>query len=175
MRSTRFSDTVNPTRVDIRNPILSDTAKVAHIALDEEGLDKNSHYMYALMCSHFSATSVVAVIDQEIRGFAFGYRMPDAPDTLFVWQIAVRRVYRGRGVAGRLLTWLLDQPGMEDVKTVAATAAPSNSASIKMFSKLAAEINADICWSEDYFSPATGLEADHPSESMVRIGPIPRG
>ncbi|MDX5310866.1 MAG: GNAT family N-acetyltransferase, partial [Rhodococcus sp. (in: high G+C Gram-positive bacteria)] len=80
------------------------------IARDSKVLDVNSSYAYVLWCRDFAATSVVATAgDHEAVGFVSGYRRPEAPDTLFVWQVAVDQDQRGRGVAGRMLDSLWDR------------------------------------------------------------------
>lgn len=69
------------------------------------GLDLNSPYAYVLWCRDFAATSLVAR-DRTgtIRGFVTGYVRPEAPDTYFLWQIAVDPAYRGRRLAAECST-----------------------------------------------------------------------
>ena len=45
----------------------------------------------------------------KIIGFLSGYRPPTASETLFVWQVAVDEKARGKGLAKRMLTELLER------------------------------------------------------------------
>ena len=73
------------------------------LARDSGTLDLNTSYAYLLLARDFAATSRLAVRDGEGVGFVLGYLRPAAPETLFVWQIAVDASQRGKQVAGRML------------------------------------------------------------------------
>ena len=76
------------------------------------GLDLNSPYAYVLWGDHFADTSVVAVRDDQVVGFAMGFRTPADPDTLFIWQIGVDEGARGSGLASRMLDELVERTGV---------------------------------------------------------------
>src|SRR3546814_11547348 len=59
------------------------------------------------------ATSVVATLDDTVVGDITGFRVPDAPGRVFVWQIAVDEHQRGHGIGGRTPDDLVRRPGAE--------------------------------------------------------------
>lgn len=134
-------------------------------------LDVNSRYAYAIWFRDFSTTSVVARIGGDLAGFVTGYRRPDDPSTLVVWQVAVDGSARGRGVAGAMLDALFDGvPGVDHLET---TITPDNHSSISLFSRFAQRRSAVVARSELFDSEVLG--AEHLPEILFRIGPITRG
>lgn len=137
-------------------------------------LDVNSLYCYLLLCSHFASTSVVAELQGEAVGFTTGYRLPDRPEVLFVWQIGVDQSARGKGLAASMLESLLDRDGCAEVRFIEATVTPANAASKALFHSLARRFGTACvetpCFSEEVF----GAEA-HEVENLLRIGPFPVG
>src|SRR6187397_2567124 len=83
-----LSERATPT-LQLRSPAVEDGARLWQIAADSRVLDVNSSYSYVLWCRDFSATSIVAEDAGRVVGFVTGYIRQDAPDTLFVWQVAV--------------------------------------------------------------------------------------
>ncbi len=134
-------------------------------------LDTNSSYCNLLQCSHFSNTSVAAERDGELVGFISGYAIPERPDTLFVWQVAVSEQVRGVGLASRMLTHILARPKCEQFCYLETTITEDNQASWALFKRFAKTQKAD-------FQPATWMDKDvhfagqHDSEVLVRIGPF---
>lgn len=134
-------------------------------------LDVNSRYAYAIWFRDFSTTSVIARIDGEPAGFVTGYRRPDEPSTLVVWQVAVDGSARGRGIAGAMLDTLFDGvPGVDHLET---TITPDNDSSIALFSRFAERRSTDVVRVELFGSEMLG--AEHLPEILFRIGPITRG
>ena len=88
------------------------------IVEESKVLDVNSPYSYLMWSKFFSNTSIVAETeDGEIIGFVSGFIQPEAPDTFFVWQVAVDSTYRGNGLATKLIHRILSQlKETEDVK-----------------------------------------------------------
>jgi diaminobutyrate acetyltransferase len=139
------------------------------IARDSMVLDLNASYAYVLWCRDFAATSVVATVDDETAGFVTGYRRPDRPDTLMVWQVAVDQQHRGRGLASRMLAHLVDRsdPPLSALET---TITPDNDASIRLFAGFARSRGADVV-REPVFDSSLFPDA-HQSELLFRIGPL---
>ena len=136
-------------------------------------LDVNSRYAYFLLCDHFSQTSVVCRDDDQdgkIVGFIGGYRLPDAPGTFFVWQIAVAEQCRGHKLSHRMLDHLLHLDRDNPVTRIQATYTPSNMASLNFFKKYAARKNA-LVTVEDYLSEEDfdGIETGHEAELTISI------
>ncbi len=155
----------------IGRPEVDDGVGCWRIAADSRVLDLNSRYAYLLWCRDFAATSVVARRDSTVVGFVTGYRRPERPSTLVVWQVAVDGPARGCGVAGRMLDALVG--GVAEIDHVETTITPGNTASIALFSAFARRHGAAVARSE-LFGPEH-LGADHEPEDLFRIGPVRRG
>ena len=156
--------------VVIRSPRIEDGARIWRIAVDSQVLDANTSYSYLLWCRDFAASSVVAEIDSEVAGFVTGYLRPDAPATLFVWQVAVDHAFRGRGVGVKMLDKLVEKVAGQNVSILETTVSPDNEASIAMFSSLARRRGAEMI-RETLFEPKDFPDG-HESEDLYRITPL---
>lgn len=134
-------------------------------------LDTNSSYCNLLQCSHFAATSVAAEKDGQLLGFISGYIIPDRPDTLFIWQVAVSEHARGIGLASRMLDHIVTRQHCKSIQYLETTITQNNAASWALFRRFASAQNTD-------FTSSTWMEKDkhfsgqHDSEELVRIGPL---
>ncbi len=141
------------------------------MARDSGTLDLNSPYMYLLGASHFAETSVIARLAGQPAGFVLGYRPPDAPDTLFVWQVAVDRAHRGRRLANGMLSALVER---HRPRYLEASVTPDNHASAALFSGFARHAGAPLDDTRVLFDahhfPDDGA---HEPEVLYRIGPLP--
>lgn len=169
-----------PSAVVLRMPRVDDGTDIWRLASASSTLDVNSAYAYVLWCRDFAETSIVAEASgpteptdgPALVGFVTGFRRPTAPDTLFVWQVAVDRRMRGRGLGARLLTELVERSRSDGVDRLEATVAPSNRASLALFRTVARRLGAP-CW-----HPTPGgfdhrlLPFDHDPEPLLRIGPL---
>lgn len=165
----RSTPTPEPAELSFRTPRISDGKRLWQIARDSEVLDVNSGYAYVLWCRDFAETSVVAVDETDLPvGFVTGYRRPEAPHTLFVWQVAVDAGHRGRGVAGRMLDTVLDRLRRTGVTRLETTVSPDNAASIAMFTALARRRGTHITRS-DLFAP-DDFPDSHLAEDLYTIG-----
>ncbi|GAA0951473.1 diaminobutyrate acetyltransferase [Actinocorallia libanotica] len=153
------------------HPHPGDGGALWRLARDSRTLDVNSPYSYLLWCRDHGATSVVARDgDGGACGFVTGYLRPSAPDTLFVWQVAVADDHRGRGLAGRMLAWLAD--GKPQGRFLEATVTPGNTASTRLFEAFARERGAVLRRSE-LFAAEDFPVPGHEPEVLFRIGPFP--
>lgn len=139
------------------------------MARDSQVLDVNASYAYLLWCRDFAGTSVVATVDDRPAGFVTGYRRPDRPDVLMVWQVAVDARHRGRGLAGRMLHDLTDRVAPATLET---TITADNEASIALFSGFARDHGAEVV-REPLFDAALFPDG-HDGELLFRIGPLRR-
>ncbi|MFD4368155.1 diaminobutyrate acetyltransferase [Rhodococcus sp. NPDC058521] len=160
--------TTAPDAVLFRSPQIADGVRLWEIARNTEVLDLNSSYAYLLWCRDFSRTSVVTVVDNRVVGFVTGFTRPDAPHTLMVWQVAVDADQRGKGLAGRMLTELLDRLAPDGVTHLETTISPDNEASIALFTALARRRNTTITRS-DLFQPENFPDG-HEAEELYTIG-----
>lgn len=157
----------------LRSPTPDDGAAVFELIARCPPLDPNSRYCNLLQCSHFAQTSIIAQAENSSRalGFVSGYRIPDHPDTLFVWQVAVDEAARGTGLGSRLLKALLTRPGLTDCRYVETTIGPDNRASWRLFERLAERFGAAIK-TTTLFESQRHFSGLHPDEILLRIGPL---
>ncbi|MCP2338153.1 diaminobutyrate acetyltransferase [Actinomadura rupiterrae] len=160
----------------LAEPILRDGPELWRMARDSATLDVNSPYSYILWCRDFAATSIVARdASSEGRpcGFVTGFLRPDAPETLFVWQVAVDRAHRGQGLARRMLDGLAERLVPRGARALEATVTPDNTASTALFTSFARDQGAELTRTP-LFGPDL-LPGGHEPEVLFRIGPLGRG
>ena len=160
---------IDPTIV-LDRPDVRDGPSCRRLAQATGSLDVNSSYAYLLWCREFAATSVVARRDGAVAGFLTGFRRPDEPRTLFVWQVAVDAAERGKGVAAAMLDGLVGR--LPDVDHVEASVTPGNTASQALFAGFADHRGARLTRTDLFGTDLLG--PDHPPEILLRIGPIDR-
>lgn len=160
-----------PLEIDL--PVVADGPALHRITRASGVLDVNSCYAYLLWCRDFSRTSAVARFDGAVVGFVTGFLRPQDPETLLVWQVAVDAAHRGGGVAGKLLNHLVDRLMPAGVRYLETTISADNTASIRLFSRLAERRRAGIARSVLF--PAELFPDAHLGEDLYRIGPFPPG
>lgn len=166
-----MTDTVH---LDLRAPAVADGPVLWRMAVDSANLDAtldvNSPYAYLLWCRDFAATSVIASLDGRPAGFLTGYRRPDQPATLMMWQVVVDAAHRGAGTASRMVDHLARRLQRDGVTHVEASVGPDNVASQRLFEAFARRWNAPLerreLFGADLFPEA------HTSEILFRIGPL---
>ncbi|WP_230987146.1 diaminobutyrate acetyltransferase [Mycolicibacter heraklionensis] len=106
----------------------------------------------------------------ELGGFVTGYRRPERPETLMVWQVAVNAAHRGAGLAGRMLDHLATAQVTQGVTHLETSITPDNDASRRLFSAFARRWDAPLECSELF---GAGLFPEsHLAEELFRIGPL---
>lgn len=172
MTPPKTAPAANPSTAVVRGATVDDAAGVWALVDADDTLDLNSPYAYLLAFRHHGSTSVVAEAEGHIVGFVLAYRPPEQLDTVFVWQVGVAASHRRRGMGGKLLHGVLEQPGCSEVRYMEATVTPSNAASMALFGGLARDLDADFdvssCFRADQFPPGQ----DHQPEDLVHIGPF---
>ncbi|MCP1364008.1 diaminobutyrate acetyltransferase, partial [Halomonas sp. BBD48] len=98
-----------------------------------------------------------------------GYPKRNAPDTYFLWQVAVGEKARGTGLARRLVEAVMRRPEMANIRHLETTITPDNHASWGLFKRLADRWQAPLN-SREFFS-TDQLGGEHDPENLVRIGP----
>lgn len=155
----------------LREPVLADGKAVHDLIASCPPLDLNSSYNYFLLCSHFSETCVVGERQDRILAFMSAYRLPKAPERLFIWQAAVDASLRGMGMAGRMLEAILARPACSGVEYIETTVSPSNTASRRVFERFAEQ--RGLGWQEETFLTEEHFGGEgHESEVLFRIGPL---
>ncbi len=161
--------TTDAAQIAVRIPTRDDAAKMWTLA--DGAVDANSPYSYLMMVEYLADTCAVAIADDdEIAGFATGFRLPADPSTLFIWQIAVAREYRGLGVGAQLLDGAASRPAVPRLRHLEASVTPGNQASEALFRAFAAKRNTP-CVEEELFD-AADFPGDHQPEVRFRIGPF---
>lgn len=155
----------------LRRPVSEDGADVHRLISRCPPLDENSIYCNLLQASHFADTSVAAEVDGELAGFVSGYLIPERPDTLFIWQVAVAEAGRGQGLAGRMIREILRRPACAQVRYLETTITPDNEASWALFRGLARKLDTQ-CAESVMFDRERHFRGRHDSEMLLRIGPF---
>lgn len=151
----------------IRPPCLEDGAAITRLVKESRTLDVNSSYLYFLLSEHFSDTCAVAQVGNKLVGFVTAYQLPKDPSVLFVWQVAIDPAMRGQGLAFSLLKELTQRSWFKQIKQVQCTISPSNTASNRLFAKLAQHFNSKIC-TEPFLTEAH-LGGGHEEEPLIMI------
>jgi len=162
---------INIDKVNFKQPQAGVGSLVHKLVSESPPLDQNSMYCNLLQTHHFSATSIAAIYQSQLIGFISGYLIPDRPDTLFAWQVAVDSKARGIGLASRMLTELLHRPSCSEVKFLETSITSKNKASWKLFERLASSLKTPLNKSV-LFDQFHHLNGQHDTEHLVKIGPF---
>lgn len=161
----------NDADILLRKPKPEEGLEVYRLIANSPPLDLNSVYNYYLLTTHFADTCVVAEHMGRVTGFLSAYIRPDAPNVLFIWQVAVDASMRGKGVARMMLSSVMSRPECAGVEFIETTVGPSNAPSRGLFESFSKKWNYPLDVSE--FLPASAFgELEHESEELLRIGPV---
>lgn len=152
-------------------PSALDGRRINHLVEDSPPLDRNSLYCNILQCDQFADTTVIAQNNGDLAGFVTGFLLPAQTTTLFIWQIAVAKPYRGTGLATKLLNELLLRPACRLATHIETHIGPENEDSWRLFKKLAERLYAPVSRTEGYGCD-THFGNGHGGEQLIRIGPI---
>jgi L-2,4-diaminobutyric acid acetyltransferase len=157
--------------ISLRIPSLEDGMSVFKLIQRCPPLDTNSSYCNFLQCGHFPSTSIAADIDGELVGFISGYLLPDRPEVLFIWQVAVDERARGQGLATRMLLHILSRRSCQAVRYLETTITQDNLPSWGLFKNLAKRLDTEL-QSAVWLDKKTHFDGQHESESLIRVGPF---
>jgi L-2,4-diaminobutyric acid acetyltransferase len=159
-------------RLSFRPARAADGAAIWRLVQACGTLEPNTQYFYVLMATDFGDTCLVAEHRGEPVGVVIGYHPPREPRTAFVWQVGMLPHLQGQGLGLQLLQAWLDLPANAHCAFVTATVAGDNTASQRLFAKLAAA-HGVACTTQPHFTPDL-FAGDHPAEPLVRVGPLTR-
>lgn len=172
VREENISFESNPLQsVILRAPHIGDGLGLNRLVAACPPLDANSIYCNLLQSTHFSGTSIVAERYGALIGAISGYRLPERPDTLFVWQVAVASAARGQGLAARLLGDLLRRCIPAGVRFLETSVNPENRASRRLFERAAQRLDAPLS-ERLWFEGERHFGGVHSDEILLRIGPF---
>lgn len=157
--------------IDLRVPVLEDGMAVFRLIQRCPPLDTNSSYCNFLQCGHFFNTSVAAHLEGSLVGFTSGYIVPERPDTLFIWQVAIDQPARGLGLSSQMLKHILHRPECGGISFIETTITQDNKPSWGLFKSLAKKLGANI-QSATWLDKQVHFDNQHDSELLVRIGPF---
>lgn len=158
-------------QVLLQKPGVEHASAIYRLVENCKPLDLNSEYLYLLLCAHYSDTCVAAFLEDQLVGAATGYLLPERPQTLFVWQIAVSPKVRKLGLGRQMIRHLLNRKACSAVDVVEATVSPSNKASLGLFESLARDFNTEFQQSS-FFEKKLFFNKNHEEENLVRVGPF---
>jgi L-2,4-diaminobutyric acid acetyltransferase len=173
-RTNNGVQSANASGIILRPPSTADGNRAYHLVRRCPPLDLNSPYSYLLLCTHFRATCTLAEKDGELFGFQSGYRKPDDPDTLFIWQICVATRARGQGIGALLVRDVLERNEYAPPRFLELSVTGSNRASRALFASLARHYSAELS-EHPLFEAGSFPAPDHEAEYLLRIGPIDIG
>lgn len=152
----------------LRTPVSEDGSGIWELVRACKPLDENSMYCNLLQCDHFSDTCVVADMGGEAIGWVSAYILPNDPETLFVWQVAVSEKARGMGLGGKMLAEILVRDVCADVTRLQTTITSDNKASWGLFRKFARNQGGSLS-SEPHFTREDHFAGRAATENMVTI------
>lgn len=156
--------------IQLRTPTVADGAGMWEVVKAAGTLDLNSSYLYLLLARDFADTCVVAERQGRVVGFVTGYRRPQRPEVIFLWQVGIRPEMQGHGLGKRLVAAFLRQPGADRASLLETTVTPSNDASRALFRSIARELGTE-CHVQPCFRAGDFPDSGHEDEELFVIGP----
>lgn len=152
----------------LRVPTSTDGAAIWELVRSCKPLDENSMYCNVIQCDHFADTCVLAEISGEAAGWVSSYVMPNDPETLFVWQVAVAENARGLGLGSLMLQAILGRDVCDGVRRVQTTITSDNEASWALFRKFGKTQRSKLDV-QPYYTQALHFQERHKTENLVTI------
>lgn len=152
----------------LRKPQAEDGAEIWELVQACKPLDENSMYCNMIQCDHFADTCVVAERFGAIAGWVSAYVMPNDPETLFVWQVAVSQTARGMGLGTLMLQTILNRDVCDEVTRLQTTITADNKASWALFRKFGKLQNSKLDV-QPHYTQALHFQDRHKTENLVTV------
>lgn len=152
----------------LRKPRAEDGSAIWELVRACKPLDENSMYCNLIQCDHFADTCVLAELNGAPVGWVSGYVMPNDPETLFVWQVAVSEEARGMGLGTLMLKTILGRPACDGVERIQTTITSDNDASWALFRKFG-KMQGTKLDAQAYYTQAQHFNNRHDTENLVTI------
>ncbi|GGH20801.1 diaminobutyrate acetyltransferase [Cribrihabitans marinus] len=152
----------------LRKPDAKDGADIWELVRECKPLDENSMYCNLVQCDHFRDTCVLAELNGKTAGWVSAYVIPDDPETVFVWQVAVSEDARGTGLGSLMLRELVSRDECADVTRMQTTITSNNDASWSLFRRFARSQRTKLDV-QPYYTQALHFRDRHETENMVTI------
>lgn len=153
---------------NLRMPQAEDGAAIWELVQACKPLDENSMYCNMIQCDHFAQTCVLAERNGDVVGWVSGYVMPNDPETLFVWQVAVSQKARGTGLGTLMLQAILNRDACDGVTRLQTTITSDNEASWALFRKFG-KIQRSKLDVQPYYTQSLHFQDRHKTENLVTI------
>lgn len=161
-------DITRSTLPSLRCPTAEDGSAIWELVRSCKPLDENSMYCNVIQCDHFAETCVVAELKGEVVGWVSAYVMPNDPQTLFVWQVAVSENARGLGLGGLMLQAIINRDVCKDVTRMQTTITGDNEASWALFRKFGRTLGTGLDV-QPFYTQALHFQERHKTENLVTI------
>ena len=143
---------------------------IYQLVKESKVLDVNSEYLYLLQTTHFKKSCAIAVLNKEVVGFASGYLLPENPNILFIWQVAVSEKLRGQDLAKKMILSILKREENRKINYIRTTVSPSNNSSLRVFEKIARKLSSNL--KSKLFFEKSDFINQHEDEVLYEIGPF---
>lgn len=153
---------------NLRMPSSEDGAAIWELVRACKPLDENSMYCNVIQCDHFAQTCVLAEIDDKTVGWVSAYVMPNDPQTLFVWQVAVSEEARGLGLGTLMLQAILNRDVCSGVRRLQTTITADNDASWALFRKFG-KVNDSKLGVQAHYTHERHFQERHKTEHLVTV------
>lgn len=167
-----MSTLLSENEIMFRKPEPDDAGQMYQLVKSSPPLDLNSEYYYYLLTHHYSNTCIVAEQQGQIVGFISAYFIPNDPDKLFIWQVAVDKKLRGQRLGSMMLGSLIARPECCYASHISTTVNPSNTASMALFESYSESIDSEVVTSE-FIHEDDFTDDDHEAEVMLTIDLYP--
>ncbi|SRR5258708_11608668 len=104
-------------------------------------LTLHTPYTYWVLFTNFSESCLLIEENNLIVGYISGIKSASLKNTFFIWQIGVRKEFRGKGYAQILIKTIIEVAKKQGCSKIQFTIEPENSISLNTFKNFAVKKN----------------------------------